>query len=131
MRSPHKSELYKRHLRYWPLILLAWDSRRLLKDFMGSCQTSQKTLSGFIPTNCPPGDRRRYTSQREGSFDSLGFVKRKLLMLKRIMSCAEPPIWKKDAGTLTVSKRDRVADSSPLVILAKLGPARSMTKGGR
>jgi len=59
------------------------DSRRLSKDFTGCCQTSQKTPSGFIVKNCLPGDRRRYTSPREGSFDSLGFVKPKLPMLKR------------------------------------------------
>jgi hypothetical protein len=33
MRSQHRTVLYKRHLRYWPLILLASDSRHLLKDF--------------------------------------------------------------------------------------------------
>jgi hypothetical protein len=39
--------------------------------------------AGEVRVNCLPGDRRRYTSQREGSFDSLGFVKPKLPMLKR------------------------------------------------
>jgi hypothetical protein len=82
MRSQHKTVLYKRHWRYWPLILLASDSRHLLKDFTSCCPTSQKTPFGFIRGNWPPGDRRRCTSRREGSFDSLGFVKPKLVMLR-------------------------------------------------
>src|SRR6266850_6188944 len=49
------------------VVRLVLSSRRLLKDFTGCCQTSQKTPSGFIVKNCLPGDRRRYTSQREGS----------------------------------------------------------------
>jgi hypothetical protein len=63
MRSQHRTVLYKRHLRYWPLIPLASDSRHLLKDFTSCCPTSQKTPFGFIRRNCPPGDRRRYTSR--------------------------------------------------------------------
>jgi hypothetical protein len=82
MRSQHRTVLYKRRLRYWPLILLVSDSRHLLKDFTSCCPTSQKTPFGFIPGNWPPGDRRRCTSRREGSFDSLGFVKPKLVMLR-------------------------------------------------
>ncbi|MGA7927206.1 MAG: hypothetical protein WCA20_14610 [Candidatus Sulfotelmatobacter sp.] len=65
-----------------PLILLASDSRLLLKDFTSCCPASQKTPFGFMRGNCPPGDRRRCTSRREGFFDSLGFVKPKLVMLR-------------------------------------------------
>ena len=110
MRSQHRTVLYKRHLRYWPLILLASDSRHLLKDFTSCCPTSQKTPFGLMHGNCPPGDRRRYTSRREGSFDSLGFVKPKLLILKRIGLLHSK--WRRDV-VLLFAKTPRGRKSRP------------------